>query len=243
MSLNPPVAWQIPAVALSTQRIVELTRTLEQRLTRWQTQFGDVRFSSSLAAEDMVITDALARVARGIHVFTLNTGRLHEETLAMIQIVKNRYDVTIESHEPDVDAVQAWTQIHGRDGFYDSEVARQACCHIRKTEPLRQALQGAKAWVTGMRRSQSVTRTQVEPKSWDEAHRLHKLNPLFDWQDDEVWAYLFHHQVPIHPLHRKGFPSIGCEPCTRAIRQGEDIRAGRWWWLNQHHKECGLHVK
>jgi len=243
MSLQPQDLWRIPHPSVSEERVLNLTSRLESRLTEWASLYTSVSFSSSLAAEDMVITDALSRAARGTRIFTLNTGRLHAQTLAMIPAIRSRYGLVVEALEPDPKALEAFIQEHGLDGFYESEQARHACCHVRKVQVLDRALAGAQAWITGVRREQSTTRTEVELQSWDDQRSLHKLNPLFDWSEGEVWAYLTHHQVPINPLHHKGYPSIGCEPCTRAIRVGEDVRAGRWWWLHQTHKECGLHVK
>ena len=243
MSLQPQDLWRIPHPSVSEERVLNLTSRLESRLTEWASLYTSVSFSSSLAAEDMVITDALSRAARGTRIFTLNTGRLHAQTLAMIPAIRSRYGLVVEALEPDPKALEAFIQEHGLDGFYESEQARHACCHVRKVQVLDRALAGAQAWITGVRREQSTTRTEVELQSWDDQRSLHKLNPLFDWSEGEVWAYLTHHQVPINPLHHKGYPSIGCEPCTRAIRLNEDLRAGRWWWLNQNSKECGLHVK
>ena len=235
--------WRVPEVSLTPAHIAQITHTLEQRLRRIDEQHADARLSTSLAAEDMVLTDALARVAPRIRLFTLATGRLHQETIDMVQTVQNHYGLVIHQVAPDPLAVADMVTTHGLNGFYDSETARQACCQVRKVQPLAKALEGATAWVTGMRREQSVTRAQVDFEAVDDAHQLVKFNPLFDWREDEVWAYLAHHRVPVHPLHHTGYPSIGCEPCTRAIRAGEDVRAGRWWWLHQTHKECGLHVK
>ncbi len=243
MSLSPQDLWRIPQPSVSAEHVLNLTRHLEARLAQWASLYANLCFSSSLAAEDMVITDALSRAARATRIFTLNTGRLNAQTLAMIPSIHSRYGLIVETHEPDPQALAAFVQEHGLDGFYESEKARHACCQVRKVQVLDRALAGAKAWITGMRRVQSTTRTEVELQSWDDQRSLHKLNPLFDWSEGEVWAYLAHHQVPINPLHQKGYPSIGCEPCTRAIRQSEDLRAGRWWWLNQNNKECGLHVK
>ena len=235
--------WRIPQTTVPEGRVLELTRLLESRLREWDSLHSPVCFSTSLAAEDMVITDALSRAARSIRIFTLNTGRLHVQTLSMIPAIQARYGLGVEACDPDPQALAHVVEVHGVDGFYDSEEARHACCQVRKVQVLDRALAGAQAWITGVRRGQSTTRTALELHEWDEQRRLHKFNPLFDWSDGEVWAYLAHHQVPINPLHHKGYPSIGCEPCTRAIRQGEDVRAGRWWWLNQTSKECGLHVK
>lgn len=243
MSTTQELLWRIPTVSVSASQVEHLTQTLEQRLRHIAKTHQDARLSTSLAAEDMVLTDALSRVAPHIHLFTLATGRLHQQTTDMVQTVQDHYGLRIQQVAPDALAVAQMVSTHGLDGFYESETARQACCQVRKVLPLEQALRGASAWVTGMRREQSVTRAQVEFEAFDERHQLVKFNPIYDWHEDEVWAYIAHHGVPIHPLHHKGYPSIGCEPCTRPIRASEDVRAGRWWWLNQNHKECGLHVK
>lgn len=199
-------------------------------------------FASSLAAEDMVLTDLILRHQLPIGIFTLETGRLHPETLAMIDRIKATYGYDVTPYRPQPEAVSQYVESHGLNGFYDSVEARKECCRIRKIEPLNRALAGNRAWVTGQRRAQSVTRAALDVQEDDPAHNMVKFNPLADWSEEDVWQYLRDHEVPYNPLHDQGYPSIGCAPCTRAIEPGEDVRAGRWWWENPDSKECGLHV-
>jgi phosphoadenosine phosphosulfate reductase len=205
-------------------------------------QHPSAALASSLSAEDMVLTDLIARNALPIHIFTLQTGRLHEETLGMIGKTKARYGIDIEPIQPVAAAVEAHVSAHGDYAFYDSLELRKACCGIRKVEPLNRALKGRTAWITGQRRDQSVTRTTLHEEEHDADRGIAKFNPLADWTWDDVLAYAAAHDVPLNPLHARGYPSIGCEPCTRAIRPGEDPRAGRWWWEQSDSKECGLHT-
>lgn len=218
---------------------LETTRGL---LTRIAQEFSPAVFASSLAAEDMVLTDLILQAKLPIRVFTLQTGRLHKETLAVLDAVRARYGVDIEQYAPDTAAVEAYVNTHGANAFYESIELRKACCHIRKVEPLNRALAGNKAWITGQRRAQSSTRNDLAVQEDDTAHSMQKFNPLADWSEDDVWHYIRSYHVPYNALHDRGYPSIGCEPCTRAIQPGEDIRAGRWWWEQEHQKECGLHV-
>lgn len=205
-------------------------------------EFTPAVFASSLAAEDMVLTDLILRNKLNIGIFSLETGRLHAETLGMLDAVKNTYGTAITLFKPEAAAVDAYIQQHGLNAFYDSVEMRKECCRIRKVEPLNRALAGNKAWVTGQRRAQAATRTELAVQEDDIAHGMQKFNPLADWSEEDVWHYIRSNQVPYNPLHDKGYPSIGCEPCTRAIQPGEDVRAGRWWWENPESKECGLHV-
>jgi phosphoadenosine phosphosulfate reductase len=201
-----------------------------------------VVFASSLGAEDMVLTDLIWRENLPIGIFSLDTGRLPAETYALLAAAERHYSRRIEVIFPEAAAVENYVREHGINGFYDSIEARKACCHARKVLPLRRALAGKGAWVTGLRAAQSTTRADLAPVARDEANGLTKLNPLIDWEEDDVWAYLRARQVPYNALHDQGYPSIGCAPCTRAIQPGEDIRAGRWWWENPQTKECGLHM-
>ena len=197
--------------------------------------------ASSFGAEDMVVADLIARHALPIGIFTLDTGRLPEETHALIERTRERYGLPIEVYAPDTHALEAFVREHGNNAFYQSVELRQACCAVRKTAPLARALVGKGAWITGLRREQSVTRAEIAVEEIDRVHGLPKFNPLADWTADDVWRYVARHDVPYNPLHDRGYPSIGCAPCTRAIESGEDIRAGRWWWENPEHKECGVH--
>lgn len=199
------------------------------------------RLACSYGAEDMVLVDLVAREFPAIGIFTLDTGRLPAETLALHDTVQRHYGIAVETFSPAPGAVQAWEAAHGRDGFYDSVDNRRSCCHVRKVEPLGRALAGSRAWITGLRRDQAPTRGAVNEREFDAAHGIAKFNPLADWRAGDVWQYLEANGVPVNALHARGYPSIGCEPCTRAVRPGEDPRAGRWWWEQRDGKECGLH--
>ena len=237
-----PQLWTIPEAELTLAQVDHLFERLVTRLKQITDKYQDVRFATSLAAEDMVIMDAIAKENIRIQLFTLNTGRLHQSTLNMHQLVQEHYKIHIHAIEPNPELVNQYVLESGLNGFYDSEEAKKKCCDIRKVQPLQKALQAADAWLTGQRREQAVTRTQLEFEEQDQARGITKFNPIFDFSEKELWAYLQKRQVPIHALHQQGYPSIGCEPCTRAIKQGENVRAGRWWWLQQDSKECGLHV-
>lgn len=211
-------------------------------LEKIATEFSPAVFASSLAAEDMVLTDFILRNKLNIDIFSLETGRLHKETLGMLDHIKDHYDYEVKLFKPETEAVSQYVQQHGLNAFYDSVEMRKECCKIRKVEPLNRALSGKKAWITGQRRAQSATRNELAVQEDDVAHAMQKFNPLTDWSEDDVWHYIRSNNVPYNALHDKGYPSIGCEPCTRAIQPGEDVRAGRWWWENPESKECGLHV-
>jgi phosphoadenosine phosphosulfate reductase len=204
-------------------------------------RYPSAALASSFGAEDMVLTDLIARHRLPMAIFTLDTGRLPGETLALFDRVREHYGIPIEIYFPEAQAVEAYVRDHGANAFYDSVALRQRCCAIRKSEPLARALAGRAAWITGQRRAQSVTRTAIEVEEIDAAHGIPKFNPLAHWSEGEVWTYIRNHAVPYNPLHDRGYPSVGCAPCTRAILPGEDIRAGRWWWERGDQKECGLH--
>jgi len=220
---------------------VRLATTLSI-LEKIATEFSPAVFASSLAAEDMVLTDLILRHKLNIDIFSLETGRLHKETLSMLDRIKETYGYDVKLYKPESDAVDNYVQQHGLNAFYDSVEMRKECCRIRKVEPLNRALSGKKAWITGQRRAQSATRSELAVQEYDVTHAMQKFNPLTDWSEEDVWHYIRSNNVPYNPLHDKGYPSIGCEPCTRAIQPGEDVRAGRWWWENPESKECGLHV-
>jgi len=204
---------------------------------------GELTFANSFGAEDMVLTDLILREALPIEIFSLDTGRLPGETYTLIGDVERRYATRLKVFFPQSDAVETYVRTHGMNAFYDSVELRKACCHVRKVEPLRRALAGKKAWITGLRAAQSTTRTGLPLREFDDGNGLVKLNPLSDWSETEVWAYIRMHEVPYNALHDQFYPSIGCAPCTRAVALGEDVRAGRWWWEDPASKECGLHVK
>ena len=214
-----------------------------ERLRRISSEYAPAALANSLSAEDMVLTDLIHADGLAIENFTLDTGRLPPETYELIARLRTHYGTAVTVHYPRHELVEATVRANGINGFYDSIEARKACCHARKVEPLQRALAGKKAWITGMRAQQSATREGLPLQAHDEASGLTKFNPLADWTEQEVWAYIKHHQVPYNALHDRHYPSIGCAPCTRAVTVGEDIRSGRWWWENADTKECGLHVK
>lgn len=198
-------------------------------------------FASSFGAEDVVVTDLLLRARSDARIFMLDTGRLHEETHDVVQRIRDRYGIAIETYFPDRDAVEHLVREKGPFSFRRSVASRKECCGIRKVAPLAAALGGLDLWMTGLRRGQSVTRAAVRKLEWDEAFGLLKLNPIADWSEERVWDYIRANDLPYNALHDRGFPSVGCAPCTRAVGPGEDIRSGRWWWESPEHRECGLH--
>ncbi|KUM02391.1 phosphoadenylyl-sulfate reductase [Chromobacterium subtsugae] len=204
----------------------------------------DAALANSYGAEDMVLTDLIASLGLPLQSFSLDTGRLPAETYALMQQVAERYPGhPVRVYFPDTAATEQYVNLHGINGFYQSVDLRKSCCQVRKIEPLRRALAGRSAWITGLRREQSPTRQDLASQEYDADNGLQKFSPLLDWTEAEVWQYLRERQVPYNALHDRHYPSIGCAPCTRAISVGEDIRAGRWWWENPETKECGLHVK
>jgi phosphoadenosine phosphosulfate reductase len=198
-------------------------------------------FASSFGAEDMVILDLIDRLRLELEIFTLDTGRLPEQTHALIAAARTRYGLPIRVLHPDAADLEDFVGTHGANAFYESVELRKRCCEIRKLRPLRRALRGKRLWITGLRREQSITRADVAVLAHDDAHGLMKLNPLADWREADVWAYVERFEVPTNALHRQGYPSIGCAPCTRPVRPGEDARSGRWWWERAESRECGLH--
>ena len=229
------------ADTLTSELVAKIGR-LDALLAQIAGRHSKVKFASSLAAEDMLLTHAILSKGLPIGIFSLNTGRLHAETLGMIDRVRERYGYEIEQFHPQQDAVDKYVAEHGLNAFYESVELRKSCCQIRKVETLNRALADVDAWVTGQRREQSVTRAELHEEEQDDARGIAKYNPLADWTESDVWTYLKAFDVPVNPLHARGYPSIGCEPCTRAIRPGEDSRAGRWWWESRDTKECGLHI-
>ncbi|MCA1322950.1 phosphoadenylyl-sulfate reductase [Herbaspirillum sp. alder98] len=229
---------------MSEHALQDLIARTRATLELIASQFSPAVFASSLAAEDMVLTDLILRAGLQdrIGIFSLETGRLHAETLEMFDRINATYGYQVEAYRPQPEAVEHYVRQHGLNAFYDSVELRKECCRIRKMEPLNRALAGKRAWVTGQRRAQSVTRAALDVQERDDAHGMEKFNPLADWSEQDVWDYIRANDVPYNRLHDQGFPSIGCQPCTRAIEPGEDVRAGRWWWENPDSKECGLHV-
>ncbi len=206
-------------------------------------EFGPrVCFATSLGEEDQVITDMIAKTAPGIGIFTLDTGRLFAETYELMAKNQKKYNnLDFRIYYPDTKTVEEMVRTKGINLFYESVENRKLCCHVRKVEPLQRALANSDAWMVGLRREQAVTRMDLEPVEWDDANKKIKINPLYDWSLGQVRDYIKKNNVDISPLHAQGFVSIGCAPCTRAIKPGEDIRAGRWWWEEPEQKECGLH--
>jgi phosphoadenosine phosphosulfate reductase len=206
-------------------------------------EFPAITFANSYGAEDMVLTDVIAKENLPIEIFSLDTGRLPAETYTLMGDVENTYAIKPVVFFPKHEAVESYVRGKGINAFYESIDLRKACCHMRKVEPLQRALAGKQAWITGMRAEQATTRSALPTREYDAGNQLEKFNPLSDWTEKEIWAYIRLHNVPYNALHDQFYPSIGCAPCTRAVAMGEDIRAGRWWWEDPTSKECGLHVK
>jgi phosphoadenosine phosphosulfate reductase len=200
-----------------------------------------IGFSTSLGLEDQAITQMIAGIDPEIYMFTLDTGRMFPETYDLLDLTQQRYKVKIKVFFPEQKAVEEMVSSRGINLFYQSIENRKLCCRIRKIEPLKRALGKVDFWISGLRREQSVTREELSLVEWDKLNNKIKINPLIDWKSEDLWDYIRHNNIPYNPMHDHGFPSIGCQPCTRAIEPGEDIRAGRWWWENPEMKECGLH--
>jgi len=214
---------------------------LELALKRFGKKVG---FASSFGAEDVVIIDMLAKIDKEAYIFTLDTGRLPQETYNVIERIRDKYGVKIRFFFPDWKEVEKMENEYGPNLFYKSLENRKLCCRIRKILPLQRALTELDAWITGLRREQAVTRTDIGKVEIDEANKgIYKINPLADWSEEDVWNYIKENNVPYNKLHDLGYPSIGCAPCTRTVRRIEDIRAGRWWWEAPEYKECGLHER
>ena len=206
-------------------------------------ELKSITFANSFGAEDMVLTDIILKNKLAIEIFSLDTGRLPVETYDLMAATEKHYNTKLNVYFPQAQTVEFYVKNHGINAFYESINLRKSCCHMRKVEPLQRALNGKAAWVTGMRSAQATTRASLPVREFDESNKLEKFNPLSDWIEQEVWAYIRLHKVPYNALHDQFYPSIGCAPCTRAIAMGEDVRAGRWWWEDPSNKECGLHVK
>lgn len=229
------------------KRFVEHFEGKEPReVLEWalHTFYPRIALACSFSAEDVVLIDMLQRINPGARIFTMDTGRLNQETYDLIDEIRQRYSVKVEVYYPDASSVEEMVREHGMNLFYTSVRLRKLCCRIRKVKPLERALRGLDAWVTGLRRGQSVARADVKKVEVDEAHGgLIKVNPLADWPHDQVWAYIKENKVPYNKLYDRSYASIGCEPCTRPVKPGEDLRAGRWWWELGTRKECGIHCK
>jgi phosphoadenosine phosphosulfate reductase len=216
---------------------------IEEVLAFFLNEFkGKIAFASSLGAEDQVLTHLISKIDPSARIFTLDTGRLFPESYDLIARTNSRYKINIEVYFPEAQKVEQMVREKGINLFYESVENRKLCCHIRKIEPLRRALLGVEMWITGLRKEQSNSRNTMTLVEKDENnHGILKLNPLIDWTKDMVWNFIRENNIPYNKLHDKGFPSIGCQPCTRAVEPGEDFRAGRWWWEMEGKKECGLH--
>ena len=212
---------------------------LKTMLNRFNTS---ITLASSLGAEDQVLTYLCSKINPNMDIFVLDTGRLNPETYEVMEESRKAYNINYRVFYPNQEKVEQLASTKGLFSFYESIENRKECCNIRKVEPLGRALSGKKAWITGLRKQQSITRTDLAIAQWDDTFNLIKFNPLANWSEDDIWTYIKEHNIPYNKLHDQGFPSIGCAPCTRAIKPGEDLRAGRWWWETPEQKECGLHV-
>jgi phosphoadenosine phosphosulfate reductase len=220
-------------------------KTAQEIIVYFLKRYGGARIAlaSGLGQEDQVLTDMILKIDKSSRIFTIDTGRLFPETYSLIDKTNICYDIKMEVYFPENTCVEDYVKKNGINAFYESVEKRKECCRVRKIRPLLRALSTLDAWICGLRREQSVTRTGVEPVEWDRANDLLKVNPLAYWKEDQVWDYIKSNNVPFNTLYKKGFPSIGCQPCTRSVKEGEDIRAGRWWWENPEQKECGLHKR
>ncbi len=203
----------------------------------------EIAFASSMGLEDQVLTHFLSKIDKTVRIFTLDTGRLFPETYSLISRTNSHFGINIEIFFPNTTNVEKMVNDNGINLFYESIENRKLCCNIRKIEPLKRAFRGLKVWICGLRREQAVTRQNMQTVEWDDVNQLIKINPLINWTEDALWDFIKKQGIPYNKLHNNGFPSIGCQPCTRSIAKGEDIRAGRWWWENPESKECGLHAK
>lgn len=207
-------------------------------------KYGDkIALASSLGAEDQILTYMLSQYSKDVSIFTLDTGRMFYEVYDLISTTNKRFGMHIKIYTPDHNALQELVNTHGINPFYKSVDLRKRCCEVRKIEPLQRAFQGLDAWICGLRAEQAVSRNDIELVEWDSVNNLVKINPLAAWTEIEVWDYIKKYKIPYNVLHDHGYPSIGCQPCTRAVKSGEDVRAGRWWWENPETKECGLHKR
>jgi phosphoadenosine phosphosulfate reductase len=239
---------------------MELNDKLKKQIEKWNADFakktpqevldffikkykGKIALATSLGAEDQVITDMMAGIDQMARIFTLDTGRLFPETYNLIDKTNKKYNFKIDVYFPDSTKVESMVKDKGINLFYDSVENRKMCCGIRKVEPLQRAFKGLDVWICGLRKDQTISRFFAQLVEWDKVNGLLKINPLINWTEKDVWNYLREKNVPFNPLHERGFASIGCQPCTRAVQPGEDFKAGRWWWEGQEQKECGLHKR
>src|SRR5579862_1676156 len=228
---------------LAASSVLEKAAAVQARLAEALARYGRLVYSNSLGAEAVVLTDIIWSHLPQIDVFSIDTGRLPEETYDLLERLQSRYRRRLRLVYPDAAALESLVARQGINGFYESVRARLECCRIRKVEPFRRAIAGFPAWITGVRREQSSGRALGQHEEWDAEHRLYKLSPLLDWSEADVWQYIHARHLPYNSLHDRHYPSIGCSPCTRAIQPGESRRAGRWWWEEPESRECGLHAR
>jgi len=228
---------------LSALELESKAATVRELLTATVREHGKVVYANSLGAEAMVLTDIIFTDVPGVDVVSIDTGRLPEETYELLEKLQRRYKKPIRVLYPDGESVEKLVFEQGINGFFHSQDARVACCNTRKIVPFKRVVSGYAAWVTGVRREQSKTRSEGQFVEWDTQHGLHKISPLLDWTEEQIWAYIRARKLPYNSLHDKQYPSIGCAPCTRAVLPGEDSRAGRWWWESTESRECGLHPR
>ena len=241
---SPPSPSQGEGANRASTRVIAKVENLRALLGRIEREFAPAAFANSFGAEDMVLTDLISREFRGIQIFTLDTLRLPKETLLLIEVARKKYNFFLATFTPRDDVVENFIKRNGLNSIYDSVENRKSCCTIRKVEPLNRALAQKKSWLTGLRREQAPSRESLGESEFDATHNCTKFKPLIDWTNDDVWQYIRANDVPFNALHDRGYPSIGCEPCTRAVQPDEDPRAGRWWWEQATgQQECGLHVK
>jgi phosphoadenosine phosphosulfate reductase len=218
--------------------------TAEELLSGFLAEYkGKIALSSSLGIEDQVLTHMVCKIDKSTKIFTLDTGRLFPETYDLIHRTNHKYGIKMSVYFPEAGQVEEMVNTKGINLFFESVENRKLCCNIRKIQPLKRAFAGLEVWICGLRREQSVTRHDMQRIEWDESNGIIKLNPLIEWTEEGIKEFIKANGIPYNPLHDKGYPSIGCQPCTRAIFAGEDIRAGRWWWENPDTKECGLHKR
>jgi phosphoadenosine phosphosulfate reductase len=231
-------------------QMAELPKALRERaeasISQLRSAVGDYKnvcYANSLGSESVVLTDLIWESVPQIEIFSIDTGRLFPETYDLIERIQQRYGRALRMYYPEADDLEDWVGKNGINGFRDGLAQRHGCCGTRKVAPFRRAVAGRGAWVTGIRRGQSASRALAAPVEWDSEYGLHKVSPLLDWSEDDVWAYIRKKRLPYNSLHDSGFPSIGCAPCTRAVSPGEDARSGRWWWERSESRECGLHPR
>ncbi|MFC2137057.1 phosphoadenylyl-sulfate reductase [Bacteroidota bacterium] len=234
---------------MDNKKVLELKselegKTPEEILSICHNMFKDkICFSTSLGAEDQALTKIISEVVPSMKIFTLDTGRLFAETYDLLDRTSKKYKIKIQTYFPDYKEVEKMVNEKGINLFFESIENRKQCCNIRKIKPMQRALKGMDAWISGLRRGQSFVRKDIDLVEWDENNNIIKINPLYNWTEKMIWNYIDEYKIPYNPLHKKDYPSIGCQPCTREIFPGEDVRAGRWWWENSYTRECGLHKK